>query len=231
MPNGMLDNTRNFQRGINGALARFAIELVDQVGRNRGSSRADPDLERAAGLLQFPPDVWYFDFNKSFLPTITSESQYIAARQALLAYNQRLAANGAVFDRRTDALAATLNRIIIDLGSQSAIIDDHLRGESGWVLNMSADDLFYATKGRLYAYQRLLSALGRDFDGILGQNNLQQVWSQTMDTMREGMVLKPLVVLDGAPAMGIFANHLAVQGFYLKRALVQLKELADVLVN
>ena len=151
MPNGMLDNTRNFQSGIQGALARFSLELVDQVGRTRGSSRADPDLERAAGLLQFPGDVWFFDLRKSFLPSIPSEQQYRAARQALLAYNQRLANNGAVFDRRTDSLSATINRVVIDLGNQSAIVDDHLRATGRWPFNMQADDLFYAAKGRLYA--------------------------------------------------------------------------------
>ncbi len=39
------------------------------------------------------------------------EQNYRAGRQALLAYNQRLAAKGAIFDVRTDSLAATLDRI------------------------------------------------------------------------------------------------------------------------
>ena len=231
MPNGMLDNTRNFQSGIQGALGRFSLELVDQVGRTRGSSRADPDLERAAGLLQFPGDVWFFDLRKSFLPSIPSEQQYRAARQALLAYNQRLANNGAVFDRRTNSLSATINRVVIDLGNQSAIVDDHLRATSRWPFNMQADDLFYAAKGRLYAYYLLLHELGRDFEVILQQNNLTGVWGQAMDSLREAASLQPLVVLDGDPNVGIFANHLAIQGFFLKRALVQLKEVQQVLVN
>ena len=223
--------TRNFQSGIQGALGRFSLELVDQVGRTRGSSRADPDLERAAGLLQFPGDVWFFDLRKSFLPSIPSEQQYRAARQALLAYNQRLANNGAVFDRRTDLLSATINRVVIDLGNQSAIVDDHLRATSRWPFNMQADDLFYAAKGRLYAYYLLLHELGRDFEVILQQNNLTGVWGQAMDSLREAASLQPLVVLDGDPNVGIFANHLAIQGFFLKRALVQLKEVQQVLVN
>lgn len=231
MPNGMLDNAPNFQSGIQGAIARFSFELVDQVGRTRGSSRADPDLERAAGLLQFPGDVWFFDFRKSFLPTITSESQYRAARAALLAYNGRLAQNGAVFDRRTDSLAATINRVAADLGSQSALVDEHLRNSSGWVFNLEADDLFYATKGRLYAYSLLLRELGRDFQVIIEQNNLQAVLAQTTSSLREASNLQPWVVLDGSPTGAVFANHLAAQGFHLKRALVQLNEMSQVLVN
>lgn len=231
MPNGLLDNTRSFQAGIQAALARFSFELVDQVGRTRGSSRADPDLERAAGLLQFPPDIWYFDLSKSFLPTITSERQYRAARQALLAYNRRLAEGRAVFDRRTDSLSATIARVVADLGSQSAAIDQHLRTTSGWFIHPKADDLFYANKGRLYAYYLLLRELGHDFGDIITKDNQEALWTQAMASLREAGRLQPWVVLDGAPEGRIFANHLATQGFYLKRALVQLKEVSDALVS
>jgi hypothetical protein len=231
MPNGLLIHPSAFQRGVQGALARFSIELEDQIGRTRGSSRADPDLERARGLLNFPPDIWFLDFSKSILPTITSEQNYRAGRQALLAYNRRLAAKGAVFDVRTDSLARTLDRIVNDLGSQSAAVDQHLRGESGWLINFDADRLFYNTKGRLYAYHLLLRELGRDFDPLVQQNSLQAVWTQVMGTMQEAGNLRPFFVVDASPSGRIFANHLAIQGFYLKRAMVQLKEMSQVLVN
>ena len=231
LPNGLLDNTPSFQSGIKDALARFALELVDQLGRTRGSSRADPDLERAAGLLQFPGDVWYFDFRKSVLPVNPSEGQFRAAREALLAYNDRLARNAAVYDRRTDSLAAVLNRIAVDLGSQSGLVDEHLRAEGGWPVNPEADDIFYRTKGRLYAYHLVLREVGRDFDGVIRSGGLGNVWAQAVESLREGSLLQPKVVLDGSPDTGIFANHLASQGFYLKRALVQLREMSDGLVN
>lgn len=231
MPNGMLIHPAAFQVGIQGALARVAFELVDQLGRTRGSSRADPDLERAAGLLGFPPNIWYFDFSKSLLPTITSDQQYRAGRQALLAYNQRLAANNAVFEVRTDALAATLKRIVVDLGSQSAAVDEHLRHAGGFPLDLDADRLFYLVKGRLYGYHMVLRELGRDYQDVITRNNLTGVWTQTLDTMREVGYMRPLFVFDGTPRDGIFANHLAFQGFYLKRAMVQLQEMSQVLVN
>jgi hypothetical protein len=233
LPNGPLDNTPNFQAGIKDALARFSVELVDQLGRTRGSSRADPDLERAAGLLQFPGDVWYLDLRKSLMPAIPSEDQYRAAREALVAYNGRLARNAAVYDRRTDSLAAAIERIALDLGSQSGLIDQHLRAKSGgwWPLNPEADDLFYRTKGRLYAYHLLLQELGRDFEPVIQANNLGAVWAQGMASLREAGTLQPRFVLDGEPGSGLFANHLASQGFLLKRALVQLREMADGLVS
>ena len=232
MPNGLLIHPSAFQTGMQGAIARFAIELEDQIGRTRGSSAADPDLGRARGLLNFPPDVWFFDFTKSLLPTITSEQNYRAGRQALLAYNQRVAAKGAIFDVRTDSLAATLDRIGLDLGSQSALVDQHLRETGLWPIHFDADRLFYQVKGRLYAYHMLLRELGQDFEPVIQpKNNLQNVWAQLMDTFNEAGVMRPIWVIDGPPRGTLFASHLAIQGFYVKRVVLQLKEMEQVLRN
>jgi hypothetical protein len=43
--------------------------------------------------------------------------------------------------------------------------------------------------------------------------------------------MRPFFVIDGPPRGTLFASHLAVQGFYVKRAVLQLKELADVVRN
>ncbi|MBQ1202556.1 MAG: DUF2333 family protein, partial [Loktanella sp.] len=63
-PNGLHDNMANYQRGMMRAISRFTLELENQIGRLRGSSAIDGDLERASGLLQFPTDVWIFDFDQ-----------------------------------------------------------------------------------------------------------------------------------------------------------------------
>jgi hypothetical protein len=232
MLNGLLIHPSAFQTGMAAAWARFSIELEDQIGRMRASSAADPDLGRARGLLNFPPDIWFFDFSKSLLPTITSEQNYRAGRQALLTYNQRVAAQATIFDVRTDSLAATLDRISVDLGSQSALIDQHLRDTNLWPIHFDADRLFYRIKGRLYAYHMLLQELGKDFDPIIRpKNNIQNVWGQLMDTFAEAGKMRPIFVIDGPPQGTLFASHLAIQGFYLKRAVLQLKEVDQVLRN
>lgn len=231
-PNQFLIHPGAFQRGMQGALARFSIELEDQLGRMRGSSPADPDLGRARGLMNFPPDVWYFDLSKSILPTVSSVQNYRAARQSLLAYNRGVAAKTAIFDVRTDSLGAALERIGIDLGSQSALVDQHLRETGLWPINFDADRLFYQIKGRLYAYQMLLQELGKDFDPVIRpKNNVHNVWDQLIDTFKEAGEMRPLVVIDGPPRAVLFASHLAIQGFYLKRIVLQLKEMSAVLRN
>ena len=47
------------------------------------------------------------------------------------------------------------------------MIDQHLRGHAGFPISFSADDIFYQTKGRLYAYYLLLKGLGQDFEKVL----------------------------------------------------------------
>jgi hypothetical protein len=51
------DNKAAFQRGVNQAVRRTAIELVDTLGRVRGTSGIDPDLQKARGNLQFDEET------------------------------------------------------------------------------------------------------------------------------------------------------------------------------
>lgn len=228
-PDGLLDNTPNFQQGIMSAIGRFSFEVLDHLGRARGSSRADPDLERAAGFLQFPGDIWYFDFSKSIMPAIPSEDQYGAALKALVSYNQRLARGDAVFERRADTLAATIGRIAADLGSQTALLDAHMKDRSAYVFNTQADNVFYVNKGKLYAYYMLLRELGRDFNDMIQARGLQAVWNQSLESLRYASQLRPMMVMDGSGDDSIFANHLVLQGFYINRAVLQLNEIVKVL--
>jgi hypothetical protein len=211
------------------ALSRFAIELSDQLGRSRGSSSIDPDLDRAAGLLKYPGNIWIFDLSRSLAPTASSESQYRQARQALLNFNQRLAAKEATFDVRADNLIDTLERFNSDLGAMSGTIDEHLNQNSGWLLNFQVDDIFYQTKGRLYGYFMILSALGRDFQPIIEERNLGAVWNQMLSSAEQAATQQPWVVLNGSPSSQFTPSHLANQGFLLLRLRTQLREIANVL--
>ncbi|MDP6351766.1 MAG: DUF2333 family protein [Alphaproteobacteria bacterium] len=233
-PSAALDNMPNFQLGLKAALFRFAIELTDQIGRTRGSSQADGDLDSAAGELKFPGDVWLWDMSVSVLPTATSENHYRKAVRLLDLYNQRLGEGNAVFDRRADNLLGTLDRIAADLGSASAELESHVRGQAGGLggglLDFAADDLFYNVKGRLYGYYMILAALGTDFDQVMAERQLGPAWAQMLTSMRTAAVIDPLLVVNGAPD-GMMASHLVVQGFYLLRARTQLREISNILLK
>jgi len=229
-PAAALDNMPNYQVGMIQALFRFAIELTDQMGRTRGSSQADPDLDAAAGELKFPPDVWVWDPKISFLPTAASEDHYRRAVTLLIRYNRRLGEGNATFDRRADNLLGTLDRFAADLGSASAEIDHHVLQESSGLIDFTSDDLFYNVKGRLYAYTMILGALATDFARTIQERQLDAAWQHMLDSFRQAVALDPLVVANGTPD-GVVPSHLVAQGFYLLRARTQLREITNILLK
>lgn len=226
-PTAFHDNMPNFQRGMMRAISRFTMEMETQIGRLRGSSAIDNDLERATGLLQFPTDVWLFDFDQSLLPIQPADTQYAAAARALRAYNMRVAAGLAVFETRADALALAVERMAGELGSRAAIVDDHV-SRDGFIIDFVSDDIFYFNKGMAYASYLLLRELGRDFEDTIRAQGLTRVWAQALESLREASQQKPLVVLNSSGANSFLANHLHLQGFYLKRAILQLDEITRV---
>ena len=230
IPSSQLDNMPHFQQGIVAALARFAFELTDQIGRTRGSSAADTDLQEAAGLLQYSGTKWVFDFSTSVAPTATSEAQYRKARQALLTYNRRLAAGEAVFERRSDNLLATLDRIAADLGSSSAALEIRLN-DGPALFDRNADDILYNVKGQLYAYFMLLRELRRDFASVIDERELGTAWDQLSNSMGQAAGLQPGVVINAAPDAQFLPSHLAAQGFFLLRARTQLREITNILLK
>ena len=228
VPASMLDNMPAFQQGMVAALARFTFELTDQIGRVRGSSQTDPDLQEAAGLLQYSGTKWVFDFSTSIVPTATSEQQYSKAMRSLLVYNDRLAAGNAVFEARADNLLATLDRIALDIGSSSATLDAEVADPNGW-LDTRADDIFFGVKGQVYAYYLLLRELETDFANIIAERELGAVYEQMLASLRHVVALDPLIVVSGKPDAMFVPSHLAAQGFYLLRARTQLRELTNIL--
>lgn len=231
LPAAALDNMPNFQQGIIAALSRFVIEMVDHIGRTRGSSQADPDLVVAAGLLKYPGTVWVFDPSVSWMPTASSERQYRSARRHLLAYNVRLGAGKAVFERRADNLLTTLGRFAADLGSSSATLAQRVQKDSGRFIDFQADDIFYNVKGRLYAYYLLIRALGVDYSKVIAEKEIGPSWRQLLDSLKAAAQLDPWVVVNGAPDSQFRPSHLASQGFYLLRARTQLKEITNILLK
>jgi hypothetical protein len=231
MPAGILDNMPNFQRGIMAALGRFSTELMDQLGRVRGSSQTDRDLEQARGFLNEQPNIWLWQPSVSLMPSATSAQKYRAGRDRLIAYNKRLAAGQAVFERRADNLQALIDRIALDLGSDSAVIDRHIIEEAGDLFDTRCDDIFYFNKGRLYASYLLLRDLGIDFQNVIRDRELTNAWNGTVEAFRAAAALDPLIVWNGYPDGLLIPNHLAAQGFYLLRARTQLREISNILLK
>lgn len=231
LPGAWLDRMPAFQRGITAALSRFAIEMSDQIGRTRGSSRIDPDLDSAAGLMKYPPDVWVWDMSVSLIPTVPSDKQYRAAMRAFMSYNERLAKGDAVFERRADNLEQTLERIASDLGSASAAIAERIDGEKRPYFDLASDELFYDIKGKLYAYYQIVKALRYDFADVIKEKQVAGSWEQMEDSMLAGAEMSDFFVFNNAPDSQFLPNHLTGMGFYLLRARTQLKEINSILLK
>lgn len=230
-PSAALDNMPNFQVGLIYALSRFAIEMTDVLGRTRGSSQVDEDLDKASGLLKYDGTIWVWEPSTSLLPTASAEKQYISAKRSLEHYNRRLGDGSAVFDRRADNLIAFMERVSLDLGSVSATLDQRAIGSNAGWFDTEADDIFYATKGRLYGYYMILRELGIDFETVIAEKNAEKVWQQMLDSLRTAAEMNPLIVSNGANDGLFVPSHLAAQGFYLLRARTQLKEVSNILLK
>ncbi len=227
-PAWLLDNMPAYQIGMMTAVGRFTTELRDRVARVRGSSAADPDLERAAGKINFPGDQWAFQASWPFVQA-ASEGQYRQGMEDLRRYNERLAQGQAVFERRADNLLATLDRISDDIGSASAALTLEVDQGATSFLDFNADNLFYSVKGKLYAYYLILRELGQDFGSVIRERNLQASWDELMTSARLGATLHPWMVSNGPLDSQAVPNHLAAEGFLLLRMRTKLEEIIDIL--
>lgn len=231
LPGWWIDNTPNFQKGIMGAVSRFSFELRDQLGRRRGSSSVDENLEKAASNLSIEPERWIIDMSTSLLPTKPSDQYYREALGQLDSYNAQLGTGQSVFDRRSDNLLATLDRIALDLGASSASLDTYIGDHAGGIVpDFGADDLFYQVKGQVYAYTILLKAIRKDFAEVIENREIAALYDDLLKSMSSAATLDPLIVTNGA-VDGVLANHLSMQGFYLLRARTQLREVSNILLK
>ncbi len=221
-PAAPLDNGPNFQRGVIYAVSRFALEMGDYLGRVRGTSAIDSNLDRAAAELRFDGTVW------GIWPMASAERQYRDGAEHLLAYNRDVAAGKSMYDRRADNLIAFLDRAAADLGSASAELDARAEAGGGY-FDTRADDVFYNAKGKLYGYYMILSALGDDFAPVIREKQATEIWTAMLSSFRTGATMAPLVVVNGRHDSMFMPAHLANLGFHLLRARTQVKELADTL--
>ncbi|MGE4062045.1 MAG: DUF2333 family protein [Rhodospirillaceae bacterium] len=226
-PSAPLDNTPSYQLGIMYAVSRFALELGDHLGRVRGSSAIDENVDRASSLLRYDGTVWYWG-QGNIWPDAKAETQYKRGVEALLLYNRALAAGTATYERRADNLIVLLDRIASDLGSASAVIEARV-ATAGGHFDSAADDVFFNVKGKMYGYAVILNAVGQDFSTVIEDRRAGEIWTEMLTSMRTGAAMDPLIVINGAQDSTLSPSHLATLGFYLLRARTQLRELVDTL--
>ena len=222
------DNKASFQRGIHTAVQRVSNELVDSLGRVRGTSQIDPDLQKARGQLQYDMSSWYFGLNP-FGFRQSSPSSYRIAIEGLNAFNTRLANCSATFDARADNLATLIDAVTSQIGSTTAAIDERSRlNNLGW-FDTQADNYFWESMGQLYAYYGFLSAAHADFEDIIRTKALDAVWNRMEDQLRLALDLDPWIISNGKEDGWIMPTHLTTLGFKILRVRSNLVEVRDIL--
>ncbi|MCY1668141.1 DUF2333 family protein [Rhizobium sp. SL86] len=223
-----LDNKASFQRGVNQAVRRTAVELVDTLGRVRGTSGINNDLQDARGNLQFDEYSWYFGLDPFGFKTPTP-SYYRAAINSLRKFNVDLAACNALFDTRADNLVQFVDRIANDLGSTSAILRERSENHNAGWFDTRADDRFWFAYGQLYGYSAVLSAAGADFAQVIRERNLGSLWGETLSQFQAALRIQPAIISNGSESGLLMPTHLATMGFYILRTRSNLVEVRQVL--
>jgi hypothetical protein len=223
-----LDNKASFQRGIHSAVQRMSNEMVDSLGRVRGTSQIDPDLQKARGQLQYDTSSWYFGISP-FGFKQSSPSSYRIGIEGLRKFNDRLAACGATFDARADNLAAMIEAITSQIGSTTATIDERSRNNNlGW-FDTQADNNFWEAMGQLYAYYGFLSAAHADFEDVIKIKALDAVWNRMEEQLRSALDLDPFIISNGREDGWVMPTHLTTLGFKILRVRSNLVEVREIL--
>ncbi len=222
------DNKASFQRGANQVARRLAIELADNLGRVRGTSSINNDLQDARGNIQFDEGTWYFGTDPLGFKTPTP-NYYRSAVESWRKFNSSLETCAAVFDARADNLVQLLDRMASDLGNTSDIL--RRRSEeynAGW-FDTRADDRFWFAYGQLYAQYALLQATRADFVDVIRERNLTAIWTEMEKQLQGALRIQPAIISNGSEDGWIMPTHLATMGFYILRVRSNMVELRSVL--
>ncbi len=225
-----LDNKASFQRGVNQAVRRTTVELVDSLGRVRGTSGINENLQKARSNMQFDEGAWYFGLDP-FGPKTPTPSFYRSAKRDLQAFNASLVKCEATFDGRSDNLIEFIDRISNDIGNTSAMIRERSEDHNGGWFDTRADDRFWFAYGQLYGYYGVMAAAGADFDGVITQRGLAPIWAESLKQLRSALRIQPAIISNGREDGWIMPTHLATMGFYILRVRSNLVEMRDILAR
>ena len=226
-PPALLADMPNYQEGIVGALSVVTLAWHDRMGHTADMPDGDSDLASAAGFLQYPPNVWFWNPRQSLWPKAPSDDEYLRALAALTSYNDRLSDGDTQFDAGAENLQAILERISDDLGAASATIEFHVDRTSP--VGERTSEIFYKTKGRMYGYYIVLKGMQIDFAGVIRERHLTATWARMMASLRAVIAMRPSMILDGAPDSDFVPCTLCGEGFYVLRVRSELQTIAKAL--
>jgi hypothetical protein len=220
------DNKAAFQLGINQVIRRTTTELVDTLGRVRGTSQIDQNLQDARTAMAWSETAWYIGWRG---PTRPSPSVFREGMDKLRAFNASLERCQATFDARADNLMQFLDRIAGDIGSTSDILRQRIEASDAGCFDVRADDRFWFAYGQLYAYYGVLVAARSDFASVIAERNLTTLWTRMEGQLRASLDVQPWIISNGNESSAFFPSHLATMGFNLLQVRSNIVELRSIL--
>lgn len=215
----VLDDMPAFQTGIITGV-RNAVRILSVV--NAQSEK----LTGAAERLSYPANIWHIE---KWKPAVSSVKKYKKAQELLTAYQKNTAEETETYNRSAEAMRSIVEQIIQDTEHMTDLLDSTVRSGAKKVWFFKADDRFYAVKGWAYVYLLILRDLKKDFAGIFDDEKLEHYRRNAESFLRRAVLLHPVFVANGSPESQMVPNHLLNAGFYLSRAVSELKELENAL--
>ena len=225
MPAAILDDMPNYQIGLIAATARFAQALNEAKQESSEPAIADSDLDHAAELLRYAPDIWHFDQASPWNTVPSSDKQYRNGGWALENYNRRLVSGETALPQGASALRHLIERAAEDLETTAAKLSRPIGPRGDW----HSDKMFWQAKGHAYAQFLMLRGLSADYADLLTERGQAEAWSQMLAELQHAAAPRPWFVTNGADDSLLLPNHLANEGFHLLRAHAQLVRIAEAL--
>lgn len=218
-PSALLDNMPNYQLGIMAEVQRITRVLSVQNPDSK-------ELAEASELLNYPGTIWYLS---SWKPAVSSRTKYQAARYDLLRYAENVSEEKETFRNDKDALNSLILSLSASIKENTFVIKKHVEKYEKRLFDMRADDIFYNIQGHAYVYYVTLKAIEQDYKSILEEDQIKVLWQDMLSSLKQALMIQPLLVMNGSPETQFAPNHLLGIGFYLASSRTALQEILFIL--
>lgn len=214
-PSVWMDNMPSWEFGVLMQIRDFSSAMQRDFSRSQPQFEDDPDLKQAAERFAFDSNSWMFP---------SSEREYRRAIRSLESYQSRLGTQDedvASFTITAEALDSWLNSVTERLQNrldklsashrplQKAISQDHTP-------RYQIDNVFFETRGQLWALKHLLEAVQVDFAEVLSSNANELLSKMVMELEVSLRSLCSPIILN-RHGFGLFANHSLTLAFFVQR--------------
>ena len=222
-PGYVLDNMPEFQTGEIKATAKM-IKAFAKVMKPHLPEGYEY-LDEAAKYLAYSPTVWFFSQKAGKIFAPSSSTQYNKAKKALININNAAAERNVIFAYNSEDLQKIIDCVYEDLQKTSHNLEEHIRINSYKFVDFQADNLFYNTKGKLYAYHILFSALGEDYKSVIANPQTYSQWLAVLKIFENAIKIEPRIVKNSDLNSSFSPNHLAYLNMYVLNAAEHIKKL------